>query len=72
MNSLSSWSQCCRMGVEQEVSHWRIVANQETGSMLLGCRSKYTEAKLREKRTTSITGALNIAATRPPVKNEGI
>lgn len=26
MNRLSSWSQCCRMGVEQEVSHRRIVA----------------------------------------------
>lgn len=69
MNSLSSWSQCCRMGVGQEVSHRRIVADEEAGRLLLVCRSKNAE-----NCTASIT--LNIAvvaaAAHPPGQNEGI
>lgn len=64
MNSLSSWSQRCRMGGEQEVNHWRIVAYQETGCVLLRCWSKSTEA---EPRAASTTGGLKIA--RNNIKN---
>lgn len=60
------------MGVEQEVSHQRIIAYKETGNTLLGCRSKNTESGLRENRTASVTGVLNMALTRLVLKNEQI
>lgn len=69
------------MGVEQEVNHQRIVANQETGGVLLGCRSKSTEAEPRDARLQSLQGlkiegdnirAADSNTTRLHVKNEGI